>query len=38
MIYDIKISIGNNEELNLSDYKGKVFMVVNRVIGYGFTT
>jgi glutathione peroxidase len=37
MIYDYTLKTGNGEELNLSDYKGKVVMVVNTATGCGFT-
>ncbi len=37
MIYDYKITKGNGEILNLSDYKGKVILVVNTATGCGFT-
>lgn len=37
MIYDYKITTGTGEELKLSDYKGKVIMVVNTATGCGFT-
>ena len=37
MIYDYTITTGKGEELNLSDYKGKVIMVVNTATGCGFT-
>ena len=37
MIYDYTITAGNGEQLNLSDYKGKVIMVVNTATGCGFT-
>ena len=37
MIYDYKVLKSNGEELNLSDYKGKVIMVVNTATGCGFT-
>ena len=37
MIYDYSITTGKGEELNLSDYKGKVIMVVNTATGCGFT-
>ena len=34
MIYDIKILTGNSEELNLSDYKGKVIKIVKILTGH----
>lgn len=37
MIYDYSITTGKGETLNLSDYKGKVIMVVNTATGCGFT-
>ena len=37
MVYDYTITTGKGEELNLSDYKGKVIMVVNTATGCGFT-
>ena len=37
MIYDYTITTGTGEELKLSDYKGKVIMVVNTATGCGFT-
>lgn len=37
MIYDYTITTGKGEELNLSDYRGKVIMVVNTATGCGFT-
>ena len=37
MIYDYTVTTGKGEELNLSDYKGKVIMVVNTATGCGFT-
>ena len=37
MIYDYTITTGKGEQLNLSDYKGKVIMVVNTATGCGFT-
>ena len=37
MIYDYTITTGKGQELNLSDYRGKVIMVVNTATGCGFT-
>ena len=37
MIYDYKVTTGNGEELRLSDYKGKVILIVNTATGCGFT-
>ena len=36
-IYDLKVEAANGQELALSDYKGKVMMVVNTATGCGFT-
>ena len=32
MIYDFTITTGNGEELRLSDYKGKVILIVNILV------
>ena len=37
MIYDYTITTGKGEELKLSDYKGKVILIVNTATGCGFT-
>ena len=36
-IYDYKVKKDNGEEISISDYKGKVFLVVNTATGCGFT-
>lgn len=36
-IYDYKVPMPNGEELKLSDYKGKVMLIVNTATGCGFT-
>ena len=37
MIYDYEVTIGTGEKLSLSDYKGKVMLIVNTATGCGFT-
>ena len=37
MIYDFTVTTGKGAQLNLSDYKGKVILVVNTATGCGFT-
>ena len=37
MIYGYTITTGKGEELKLSDYKGKVILIVNTATGCGFT-
>ena len=37
MIYDFTITTGNGEELRLSDYKGKIILIVNTATECGFT-
>lgn len=37
MIYDYTVTKSNGEELKLSEYKGKVIMIVNTATGCGFT-
>lgn len=36
-IYDLKVEAADGSFLNLSDYKGKVILVVNTATGCGFT-
>ncbi len=36
-IYDITVKNRNDEDIKLSDYKGKVLIIVNTAIGCGFT-
>lgn len=36
-IYDYKIKNRNGEEISISDYKGKVLIIVNTATGCGFT-
>ena len=36
-IYDFKVKNRNNEEVSMSDYKGKVLIIVNTATGCGFT-
>lgn len=37
MIYDYSVTKANGETLSLSDYKGKVILIVNTATGCGFT-
>ena len=37
MIYDYNLTTGKGESLKLSDFKGKVMMIVNTATGCGFT-
>ena len=37
MIYDYEVTRGNGEKLSLSEYKGKVILIVNTATGCGFT-
>ena len=37
MIYDYVVKTRNNENMKLSDYKGKVLLIVNTATGCGFT-
>ena len=36
-IYDYKVKKDNGEEVSISDYKGKVILIVNTATGCGFT-
>lgn len=36
-IYDYKLTAGDGSEVSLSDFKGKVMMIVNTATGCGFT-
>ena len=36
-IYDLKVLKRNNEEVSLSEFKGKVLLIVNTATGCGFT-
>ena len=37
MIYDYAVATGKGGILNLTDYRGKVILVVNTATGCGFT-
>lgn len=36
-IYDFKVKDTNHEEVSMSDYKGKVMLIINTATGCGFT-
>ena len=36
-IYDIKVKNRSNDDVPLSDFKGKVLLIVNTATGCGFT-
>ena len=36
-IYDLKVKNSKGEEVSLSDYKGKLMLIVNTATGCGFT-
>lgn len=37
MIYDYEVTTGKGEKFSLSEFKGKVFLIVNTATGCGFT-
>ena len=37
MIYDYELTSGKGEKVSLSDFKGKVMLIVNTATGCGFT-
>ena len=37
MIYDYEVTTGKGEKLSLSEFKGKVVLIVNTATGCGFT-
>ena len=37
MIYDYELTTGKGENLKLSEFKGKVVLIVNTATGCGFT-
>ena len=36
-IYEFKVAAQNGDEVSLSDYQGKVLLIVNTATGCGFT-
>ena len=36
-IYDLKVKDGNNHQVSMRDYEGKVLLIVNTATGCGFT-
>lgn len=37
MVYDYEVTKGSGEKLKLSEFKGKVILIVNTATGCGFT-